>query len=143
MNHRVSDEALAGTFVFKCTGDSSEGRWIVKFPPNESGRYEVTVDGIRDAAGNAAETVSITVDAHCHHASSSLGTSKLGRAPTSARASRARPLWASNALACFALVLLTLTAVAASVSRRRPRLDASTDASTALLALKKSYGSTV
>jgi len=143
VNHRVSDEALAGTFVFKCTGDSSEGRWIVKFPPNESGRYEVTVDGIRDAAGNAAETVSITVDAHCHHASSSLGTSKLGRAPTSARASRARPLWASNALACFALVLLTLTAVAASVSRRRPRLDASTDASTALLALKKSYGSTV
>ena len=45
-NAQISEEALRGTFEFKCTNVfGATGRWMVEFPGNEHGRYVVKVDG--------------------------------------------------------------------------------------------------
>jgi hypothetical protein len=75
-NEPVSEEALRGTFEFKCTNFAGgTGRWTVEFPDNERGRYVVRVDGVTDTAGNAARSFELTVDAHCSLASSSMSNS--------------------------------------------------------------------
>jgi len=92
-DERISEEALRGTFDFKCTNVAgASGRWMIEFPDNERGRYIVNVDGVTDVAGNAARSFELTVDAHCSLASSTVSNSAaLGvhagsaRAPSSAK----------------------------------------------------------
>ena len=117
-NVQISEEALRGTFEFKCTNVfGATGRWMVEFPENEHGRYVVKVDGVTDAAGNAAKRFELTVDAHCSRASPST-SSALGMqdrsagAPSSAKSVRTTAdAWMSIGVVASFVVIVAIAAL--------------------------------
>jgi hypothetical protein len=127
-NVRISEEALRGTFEFKCTNVHG-ARWMVEFPENERGRYVVKVDGVTDAAGNAARSFELTVDAHCSLASSSMSNSAalLGardrNAPSSAKSGDFAIGWrdvrASVSMGSVASFVVVVGAAVVALRRRR------------------------
>jgi hypothetical protein len=137
-NLQISEEALRGTFEFKCTNVAgASGQWMVEFPDNEHGRYVVKVDGVTDAAGNAARRFELTIDAHCSRASS-MSNSALGvkhgsaDAPSSAKGGifvegwrvKTADTWMSiGAVALFVVIV----AIAALRRRRGEDHDAQTE----------------
>ena len=137
-NVQVSEEALRGTFEFKCTNVAgASGQWMVEFPDNEHGRYVVKVDGLTDAAGNAARRFELTIDAHCSRASS-MSNSALGvkhgsaGAPSSAKGGifvegwrvKTADTWMSIGVVALFVVIV---AIAALRRRRGEDHDAQTE----------------
>ena len=128
-DEQISEEALRGTFEFKCTNVAgAPGRWMVEFPENERGRYVVEVDGVTDAAGNAARSFELTVDAHCSLASSAMSNSAalLGvhdrSAPSSAKSGDFAKGWRSvSTSASMGMVASFVVVVAIVVVLRRRR----------------------
>ena len=127
-NEPISEEALRGTFEFKCTNFvGGTGRWTVEFPENERGRYVVKVDSVADTAGNAARSFELTVDAHCSLASSSMSNSAalLGahdrNAPSSAKSGNFATGWRSVRMSASMGMVASFVVVAAVfvVLRRR------------------------
>jgi hypothetical protein len=129
-NLKISEEALRGTFEFKCTNVAgATGRWMVEFPENERGRYVVKVDGVTDTAGNAARSFELTVDAHCSLASSSMSNSAalLGardsNAPSSAKSGDFATGWrdvrASVSMGSVASFVVVVGAAVVALRRRR------------------------
>jgi len=129
-DEQISEEALRGTFEFKCTNVAgATGRWMVEFPENERGRYVVKVNGVTDAAGNAARSFELTVDAHCSLASSAMsdGAALLGahdrNAPSSAKSVEFATGWrdvrASVSMGSVASFVVVVGAVVVALRRRR------------------------
>ena len=129
-DEQISEEALRGTFEFKCTNVAgATGRWMVEFPENERGRYVVKVNGVTDAAGNAARSFELTVDAHCSLASSAMsdGAALLGahdrNAPSLAKSVEFATGWrdvrASVSMGSVASFVVVVGAVVVALRRRR------------------------
>jgi len=133
-DEEISEEALRGTFEFKCTNFGGTGRWAVRFPTSESGRYEVKIDGVMDSAGNAADPFTMTVDAHCSGASSLTAKSALGVRDGSAPSSVTSGVFAEGwrdvrTSASMGMVAALVVVVGAIVALRRGgRNDGHTDA---------------
>jgi hypothetical protein len=134
-NLQISEEALRGTFEFKCTNFAGgTGRWAVRFPTSESGRYEVKIDRVTDSAGNAADPFAMTVDAHCSGASSLTAKSALGvrdgSAPSSVTSGAFAEGWRDvRTSASMGMVAAFVVVVGAIVALRRgSRNDGHTDA---------------
>jgi hypothetical protein len=132
---RISEEAIRGTFEFKCTNFAGgTGRWAVRFPTSESGRYEVKIDRVTDSAGNAADPFAMTVDAHCSGASSLTAKSALGVRDGSAPSSVTSGVFAEGwrdvrTSASMGMVAALVVVVGAIVALRRGgRNDGHTDA---------------
>jgi hypothetical protein len=149
-NLQISEEALRGTFEFKCTNFAGgTGRWAVRFPTSESGRYEVKIDRVTDSAGNAADPFSMTVDAHCSGASSLTAKSALGvrdgSAPSSVTSGAFAEGWRDvRTSASMGLIAAFVVVVGAIVALRRgSRNDGHTDVieSSKLLYNKNQHGS--
>ena len=134
-NVQISEEALRGTFEFKCTNFAGgTGRWAVRFPTSESGRYEVKIDGVTDSAGNAADPFVMTVDAHCSGASSLTAHSAalLGahdrNAPSSAKSGDfAAKGWRSGSTSASVGMVASFVVVVAAVVALRRRRDGHAD----------------
>jgi hypothetical protein len=115
-NVQISEEALRGTFEFKCTNVFG-ATWMVEFPENEHGRYVVKVDGVTDAAGNAAKRFELTVDAHCSgtspSTSSALGAQdRSAGAPSSANSVRTTAdAWMSIGVVASFVVIVAIAAL--------------------------------
>ena len=144
-NVQVSEEALRGTFEFKCTNVAgASGQWMVEFPDNEHGRYVVKVDGLTDAAGNAARRFELTIDAHCSRASS-MSNSALGvkhgsaDAPSSAKGGIFVEGWrvkTADSWMSIGVVALFVVIVAIAALRRRRGEDHDAQTETLLCADK-------
>jgi hypothetical protein len=149
-NLQISEEALRGTFEFKCTNFAGgTGRWAVRFPTSESGRYKVEIDGVMDSAGNAADPFAMTVGAHCSGASSLTAKSALGvrdgSAPSSVTSGAFATGWRGvRTSASMGMVVAFVVVVGAIVALRRgSRNDGHTDAmeSSKPLYYKNQHGS--
>jgi hypothetical protein len=136
-NSKISEEAIRGTFEFKCTNFAGgTGRWAVRFPTSESGRYEVNIDGVTDSAGNAADPFVMTVDAHCSRASSSTSKNSalLGahdrNAPSPAKSGdfAAATGWRSVSTSASMGMVASFVVVVAAVVVLRRRRDGHADA---------------
>ena len=80
MSEPVSDNKLAepGAYELTCSLNNGMGIWTIAFPKEAVGVYEVTVNGIKDTAGNVAKTIAYRTKVHCSESSPSTGSS-LGR----------------------------------------------------------------
>ena len=121
---------------------------MVEFPGSEHGRYVVKVDGVTDAAGNAAKRFELTVDAHCSRASpsksSALGAQdRSAGAPSSAKSVRTTAdAWMSIGVVASFVVIVAIAAL-----RRRGGEDHDAQTETLLCANKGiaagGYGATL
>jgi len=140
-NVQISEEALRGTFEFKCTNVFG-ATWMVEFPENEHGRYVVKVDGVTDAAGNAARRFVLMVDAHCSRwrhrwrfpsTSSALGVQdRSAGAPSSVKSVRTT----ADAWMSIGVVVSFVVIVAIAAPRRRGGEDHDAQTETLLCANK-------
>ena len=69
-NTLVTPEQLNG-YNIKCFNGANEGNWVIEFPYPTRGQYKVTVNGIRDVAGNSVGPVYVYADVRCSLAKSS------------------------------------------------------------------------
>ena len=87
-NALVTPEELRG-YNIKCFNGANEGNWVIEFPYPTRGQYKVTVNGIRDIAGNSVGPVYVYADVRCSLAkgsSAALGTSEeIAASPRAAR----------------------------------------------------------
>ena len=112
---------------------------MVEFPDNEHGRYVVKVDGLTDAAGNAARRFELTIDAHCSH-ESSMSNSALGvkhgsaGAPSSAKGGIFVEGWrVKTADSWMSIGVVALFVVIVAIAALRRRRDEDHDAQTETL----------
>ena len=69
-NTLLTPEQLNG-YNIKCFNGANEGNWVIEFPYPTRGQYKVTVNGIRDVAGNSVGPVYVYADVRCSLAKSS------------------------------------------------------------------------
>lgn len=151
MDTQISEEALRGTFTFKCSAPGvGATMWTVQFPPNESGKYLVQVTGVRDASANEATPFRIWANAHCDSTKFGadiqqvkLGSTKYEQAPSSASS-----LLTSTWLTGLCVALMAIAAVlrrSNSMPRKSIFLMKESDCheNRSLLRESIAYGSTV
>jgi hypothetical protein len=63
---QVISPEVVRSYNFKCFNKAKgEANWIVEFPYDASGEYEILVKGIQDMAGNKAKDFTIRSNVHC------------------------------------------------------------------------------
>ena len=135
------DVAALRAFKFTCTNNAGGFKFTVAFPENESGRYRITVNGIKDSAMNPARAFSIVADVHCSAAKVS-SVSSLGAGAPSDASVRVRDIGLRMGRFETAATMVALAALATALARRR-RAATSEHLSVTTPASYGSLGSTI
>jgi len=143
-NVPVSVEKVQSSYSVTCVSNAGAGTWVVGFPNDASGIFQITVNGITDLAGNPATAFVDRVKVNCNGAPS---TARLGVSSIAARLGA--PSVAGEFPAAFAprgvvVAVSALTAIALFFAHRRRRQSAAAESRpTNADGLKVSYGATV
>ena len=143
IQEKVSEEQLR-TYRIKCINQAGTGKWVVEFPPEAHGQYDVRVKGVTDVAANEAQPFSILADVRCADAESEESSAYAVLGSTAFAAGT--PVFAKVVLRpstpMIVAVVSAALALAVTILRRRKRPSSLDDSAscTALNDARVNYG---